>query len=231
MRNGQVRVRALTACRVVGALVVVGTVASGCANLIAGTATWPGAKLQKVVLTAADFPPGVQYNSIVDDPGRPDGAGGPPIMSSEPDGCANGLTDVIARSAERGPGAAAKYRVQYDGVTILMTVLTSPLDLTGLQDTATRCEHFDVFFDPTSDRFPITTTKVPTAESGALVYQQTMRLGNSERSVYASFENINGLAVFGAALPADNPSIPVKASLPQTFLDVAVRQADRMKSA
>ena len=43
---------------------------AGCANTIAGTATWPGARLDKVVLTAADFPPGVQYDRIVKAPGQ-----------------------------------------------------------------------------------------------------------------------------------------------------------------
>ena len=37
-------------------------VLTGCAHAISGTATWPGARLERVVLTAADFPPGVQYD-------------------------------------------------------------------------------------------------------------------------------------------------------------------------
>jgi hypothetical protein len=228
IRRG-IRAAVLTACRTVAALAVVTTVCAGCATMIAGTATWPGAKLAKAVLTAADFPPGVQYDRIVDDPGRADGGGGPPTMISRPEGCSNGLTDVISKSADRGPGAAAKYRLQYDGATIVMAVLTSQLDLQKLADTASRCAHFDVFFDPASGGIPITTTKLPIAHADALAYQQTMRLGGSDRSVYASFENINGMAVFGVALPTDNPGIAVKASLPQTFLDIAVRQADRLK--
>ena len=43
-----------------------------------GTPTWPGARLAQSVLTAADFPTGVQYDRIVEEPGRPDGQGGPP---------------------------------------------------------------------------------------------------------------------------------------------------------
>ncbi len=46
-------------------------VLTGCANTIAGTATWPGARLEKVVLTAADFPPGVQYDRLSRSPAGP----------------------------------------------------------------------------------------------------------------------------------------------------------------
>jgi hypothetical protein len=204
---------------------------TGCANTISGTVSWPGARLQKALLTAADFPAGVQYDRFVDNPSQPDGAGGLPIMRSKPKGCSNGLTDVIAGSAEHGPGSAAKYRVQYDGAGIVMTVSTWPLDLNRLAATASRCEHFQVFFDPVSEGIPITTTKVPSAHKGALVYQQTMRLHGAERSVYASFENIDRTGVFGVAIPTDNPGIAVKASLPQTFLDIVGKQADRAGSA
>ena len=56
------------------------TAFTACANTVSGTATWPGAKLEKVALTAADFPPGVQFDRLVETPGQPDGAGGPPAM-------------------------------------------------------------------------------------------------------------------------------------------------------
>ena len=62
------------------------TVSAGCAHPIAGTATWPGARLEKVVLTAADLPAGVQYDRIDKDPAQPDGAGSPPTMVSRPRG-------------------------------------------------------------------------------------------------------------------------------------------------
>ena len=55
--------------------VLIVAVIAGCANTVAGTATWPGARLDKAVLTAADFPPGVQYDRLVEEPGTPDGAG------------------------------------------------------------------------------------------------------------------------------------------------------------
>src|SRR6185437_13059366 len=82
---------------------------TGCAHEISGSPTWPGARLEKVVLTAADLPPGVQYDRIITSPRQPDGAGGPPAMLSDPEGCSDGLTRAIADTAERGPGAAAEY--------------------------------------------------------------------------------------------------------------------------
>ena len=47
-------------------------VLSGCA--VKGTPTWPGARLNEILLTAADFPPGVQFDRIKEQPGQ---AGGP----------------------------------------------------------------------------------------------------------------------------------------------------------
>ena len=209
--------------------VLIVAVIAGCANTVAGTATWPGARLDKAVLTAADFPPGVQYDRLVEEPGTPDGAGGPPAMLSEPSGCSDGLTRVIADSAERGPASAAKYVVAYDGVRMLMTVLTWPLDLDRLAAAAGRCEHFRAFFDPASEGIPMTTTRLETPRPEALVYQQTMSLGSTDSSVYFSFENVDTMAVFGIAFPTPNPAISVKGALPQTFLDVAAKQADRAR--
>ncbi len=205
-------------------------VLTGCANTIVGSATWPGARLEKVVLTEADFPPGVQYDRLIEDPGRPDGAGGPPAMLSEPEGCSDGLTRVISESAERGAGSAVEYVVAYDGARMLMTVLTWQLDLDRLAATASRCENFQAFFDPSSEGIPITTTRLETPRADALVYQQTMRLGSTQSSVYFSFENVGTMAVFGIAFPTPNPTIAVKGTLPQTFLDVAAKQADRARS-
>jgi hypothetical protein len=210
--------------------VVLAAALTGCANLIAGTATWPGARLEKAVLTAADFPPGAQYDPIVPTPGQPDGVGGPTNMLSVPEGCSDGLTRAIADSAERGAGSAAEYVVGYDGARIVMTVLTWPLDLARLAATADRCAHFQAFFDRSAPGIPMTTTKLATQRSDALAYQQTMRLNNVDSSAYFSFENVGRMAVFGIAFPTPNPFIAVKASLPQTFLDIAAKQADRAGS-
>ncbi|OBB17143.1 hypothetical protein A5662_06020 [Mycobacteriaceae bacterium 1482268.1] len=201
---------------------------SGCANSVTGTATWPGAKLDRTVLTAADFPPGVQYDHIVEQPGRPDGAGGPPAMLSKPEGCSDALTRVIAASAERGAGSASKYSVAYDGARVVMTVLTWNLDLDKLAATAERCAEYQTFFDPESDGIPMTTTRLQTPRPDALVYQQTMDLSGEKSSAFFSFENVGAMAAFGIAFPTPNPAIAVKGSLPQTFLDISGKQAERL---
>ena len=210
--------------------VLLAAVLTGCAHAISGTATWPGARLERVVLTAADFPQGVQYDRIFRTPGQPDGAGGPPAMLSNPEGCSDGLTRAIAESAEREPGSAAEYVVGYDGARIVMAVLTWPLDLARLAAIADRCAHFQTFFDPAAPGIPMTTIRLQTSRPDALVYQQTMRLNNADSSVYFAFENIGGMGVFGIAFPTPNPTIAVKAALPQTFLDIMAKQADRAQS-
>jgi hypothetical protein len=209
---------------------LVAVLLTGCAHAISGTPTWPGARLDRALLSAADFPQGVQYDRVTRPPGQPDGDGAPPAMLSDPEGCADGLTRVIDDSAERGPGSAAEYIVAYDGARIMMTVLTWPLDLARLAATAERCAQYQTFFDPSTPGIPMTTTRLETARPDALAYQQTMRLGNESSSAYFSFENVDGMAVFGIAFPTPNPSIAVKAALPQTFLDIVAKQSDRARA-
>ncbi|OBK75270.1 hypothetical protein [Mycobacterium sp. 1274761.0] len=201
---------------------------TGCASTVAGTATWPGARLDRTVLTAADFPPDVQYDRIVEQSGRPDGDSGPPSMLSKPEGCSDALTRVIAASAERGAGSASKYSVAYDGARIVMTVLTWRLDLDKLAATAERCAEYQTFFDPASEGIPMTTTRLQTPRPGALVYQQTMDLNGKKSSAFFSFENVGAMAAFGIAFPTPNPAIAVKGALPQTFLDISAKQAERL---
>ncbi|BBX70934.1 hypothetical protein [Mycolicibacterium psychrotolerans] len=203
----------------------------GCAPTVTGTATWPGARLDRALLTAADFPPGVHYERITKDPGTADGAGGPPPMLSKPEGCTDGLTRDIAAGAQRGPGSAAEYVAAYDGARMVITVLTWPLDLDRLAATAARCAEFQTFFAPTDPGIPMTTTRLSTPRPDALVYEQTMHLAGADSTVYFSFENLGATAVFGIAFPTDDPSIPVKGTLPQTFLDVVSRQAERAQAA
>ncbi len=210
--------------------ILVITAFTACADSIAGTATWHGATLERVVLTAADFPPGVQYDRLIENPGQPDGAGGPAAMLSTPEGCSDGLTRVIAASAERGPGSAAKYSVTYDGARIVMTVLTWNLDLDKLAATAERCAQYQTFFDPASEGIPMTTARLQTSRPDALAYEQTMDLSGAKSSVFFSFENVDKMAVFGIAFPTPNPTITVKATLPQTFLDIASKQAERLQA-
>jgi hypothetical protein len=220
--------------RVIAIPIAVVALVSGCASTIAGTPTWPGAKLDKVVLTQADFPPGVSYGRIVEQPGQSATAGGPPPMLSVPQNCSNGLTDVIRASAERGPGSAARYSLIYGGARIVMTVLTSPLNITELANEANRCQRFNAYFDRNSDPIPITTTQLP-SRPGQLVYQQTMRLQGTDSSVFMSFETIGRMAVFGIAFPAmqsvpGQPDAP-KALLPQTFTEIADKQAQRIRDS
>jgi hypothetical protein len=212
------------------AVLLLVTVVAACSTVVPGTPTWPGATLEKVVLSERDFPAGVQYDRTTFDPGRPDGAGGPPAMLSEPAGCTDGLTNVIAQSAERGPGSAVQYSATYDGARIVMTVLSWHLDLEALAQTAARCENFETFFDPGSPGIPMTTIKLDSAE-GTLVYQQTMDLRGVENSMYMAFANIGPMAMFGLSLPVPNPEISAKATLPQTFLDVVARQSERIAAA
>src|SRR3546814_11601168 len=60
---------------------------TGCSSTVQGSPTWPGERLERVLLSAADFPPGVQFDRIIENPGEPDGAGAPPAMLSDPPGC------------------------------------------------------------------------------------------------------------------------------------------------
>ena len=202
---------------------------TGCGRTVQGTPTWPGARLQQTLLTAADFPKGVQYDRIAEVPGRPDGQGGPPAMLSNPKGCADGLTRLIAAGAERGPGSALKYVVAYDGARILMTVLSSRLDLAALAAEADRCAVYQTFFDPAMRGIPVTTKKLPTPRPDALGYQQSMTLGSESISAFFAFENVGDSAVFGLAFTTPNPRISVKATLPQTFLDICAKQAQRLE--
>ncbi|AKK27124.1 hypothetical protein [Mycobacterium sp. EPa45] len=204
---------------------------AGCGSTVSGTATWPGATLERAALAAGDFPPGVQYDRIVEQRGQPDNFGSPPSMRSRPEGCANALTNVIADSAERGPGSAAKYAAAYNGARIVMTVLSSPLDMDKLEAAATRCAEFETYFDTRSKGIAITTTELPGLSDDALAYQQTMQLMGSASSVYMAFQNVGRYGVFGIAFPTPDPRIDAKASLPQTFLDVFAKQSVKIRRA
>jgi hypothetical protein len=210
-------------------LVVV--VLAGCSHVVTGSATWPGARLERALLTRADFPPGVHYERIDKDPGERDGAGAPPPMLSKPEGCSDGMTRDIAATAERGKASAAQYVAAYDGARMVITVLTWPLDLGRLAATAKRCAEFETYFDASAPGIPMTTTQLPSPRAGALFYEQTMRLQGSASSVYFAFENLGTTAVFGIAFPTHDASIPVKGALPQTFLDVTAKQAERARAA
>ena len=141
------------------------------------------------------------------------------------------LIGDIADTAERGPGSAAEYVVDYDGARLVITVLTWSLDLDRLAATAERCATYKTFFDASDPGIPMTTTRLDTPRPQALVYEQTMHLAGAERSVFFSFENVGSMAVFGIAFPTPDPTIDVKATLPQTFLEVMAKQADKAAQA
>ena len=61
-----------------------------------------------------------------------------------------------------------------------------------------------------------------------------MLLHDTKSSVFMSFQNIGRMAVFGMAVPANNlsadaPPAP-KAVLPQTFIDIVNKQADKVRT-
>src|SRR5690242_15559651 len=83
------------------ALGVIGVVAAfTLTSTVTGRAAWPGERLEKSLLTAADFPPEVQFDRVIREAGQGDGVGGPPAMLSSPKGCSDGLTRAIGDSAE-----------------------------------------------------------------------------------------------------------------------------------
>lgn len=206
------------------------SVLTGCSQLVTGSAQWPGVRLERAVLNEGDFSQGVRYERIVKDRGDADGAGGPPPMLSSPKGCTDGLTRDIASTAERGAGSAAEYMVAYDGARMVISVLTWPLNLERLAATADRCAEYETFFGPSDPGILVTTTRLPSPRADALVYQQTMHLGGDESSVYFSFENVGSMAVFAIAFPTQDPSIVVKGTLPQTFLEITGKQAARAEA-
>ncbi|MCH9666942.1 MAG: hypothetical protein K0U76_15840 [Actinomycetia bacterium] len=222
----------MTRGRVAGtaAAILITALLAGCSHLVTGTAQWPGARLERVVLGEGDFAPGVLYQRIMKDSGERDGAGAPPPMLSSPRGCTDGLTRDIAATAERGAGSAAEYMVAYDGAKMVITVLSWPLNLERLAATAERCAAYETFFDPSDPGIPMTTTRLQSTRPDTLVYRQTMHLGGDESSVYFSFENVGSMAVFAIAFPTPDPSISVKGTLPQTFLEITEKQAARAKA-
>lgn len=218
----------MTRTATAGALAATMLLLAGCGATVPGTATWPGEALQRALLGSADFPPGVHYDRVTEETGKPDGADGPGAMLSRPKGCADALTNVIRQSAERGPGSAAKYDVAYDGARIRMTVLSWNLDLDKLKAEAQRCARFEAFFDRNSEGIPMTTEPLSGLGDGAVGYQQTMDLKGAKSSVYMGFQNVGRRALFGVAFPVPNERIDAKASLPQTFLEIFLKQATKL---
>ncbi|TQR76293.1 hypothetical protein D8S82_33730 [Mycobacterium hodleri] len=108
-------------------------------------------------------------------------------------------------------------------------MLTDTLDLEELEATAARCELYVTYFDEASEPILMTTTKMTSSRAQSLTYQQTMQLQDTESSVYFTFENVGQSGMFGIAFPTPDPTIAVKASLPQTFLDTTAKQSERLR--
>ena len=84
----------------------------------------------------------------------------------------------------------------------------------------------ETFFDPSDAGIPITTTKLPAPRvRKRWCISRPCGCTGVDSSVYFAFENVGTMAVFGIAFPTPNPSIAVKGTLPQTFLDTAAQQA------
>ena len=166
---------------------------------MAGTPTWPGATLEKVTTGAADPEAGVQFDRIHDKPGQPGGPVG--SMLSRPAGCA-ALTDVIARSAQRGPRSATKYAVSYDGVRIVMTDAVR-------RWTSSSWRHGEPLREvrvlrPEPEGIPITTTRPRHRARGAgLPADDAPRVP----SAFMAFQNVGALSTFGIAFPTADPAI------------------------
>ena len=58
----------------------------------------------------------------------------------------------------------------------------------------------------------------------------TLALSTIDESLHTGQRDPRRMAVFGIVFPTPNPSISVKASLPQTFLEIAAKQAERAQS-
>ena len=211
-------------------LVVLTAALSGCAHAVQGTPTWPGARLEAALLTAADFPPGVQYDRIRETPGQADGGGWPACDAVQSGGLLGRAHPGDRGSAERGAGSAAEVRRvlrrRADGDDA--GVLAARPRRAGRRGGPVRsvpdllrpgvARHSD-------DHHPA--ADVASRCAGLPADHAAGRArGNS---VYFSFENIGSGAVFAIAFPTPNPAITVKATLPQTFMDLVAKQAQRLE--
>ena len=126
---------------------------AACGQTVAGTPTRPGATLEKVTSPAPTSRPACSSTASHDKPDSPDGAGGPGRCCP-----CRGLRQRADRRDRQIRPARPRQRHQargsYDGVRIVMTVLSWLLDLQQLEATANRCAKFEAFFDPNSEGIP-----------------------------------------------------------------------------
>ncbi|SID43342.1 Uncharacterised protein [Mycobacteroides abscessus subsp. abscessus] len=100
----------------------------GCTQTVAGTATWPGARIAQSLLTADELPEGTKYDRVVADLGpmtvnsqsQQVVVGG---MPSNPQGCADGLSPRLANAGKAGPENTARYIARFNGANIIVSLL------------------------------------------------------------------------------------------------------------
>lgn len=169
----------------------------GCTQTVAGTATWPGARIAQSLLTADELPEGTKYDRVVADLGpmtvnsqsQQVVVGG---MPSNPQGCADGLSPRLANAGKAGPENTARYIARFNGANIIVSLLRDTIDLTNVKDVATRCAKYEVFFDTNSPGTPMTTEPVQGGPVGVLTYKQTMIMPKGTTSRYMAFANVRG---------------------------------------
>lgn len=204
------------------------------AQTVAGTATWPGARIAQSLLTADELPEGTKYDRVVADLGpmtvnsqsQQVVVGG---MPSNPQGCADGLSPRLANAGKAGPENTARYIARFNGANIIVSLLRDTIDLTNVKDVATRCAKYEVFFDTNSPGTPMTTEPVQGGPVGVLTYKQTMIMPKGTTSRYMAFANVRGVAMVATSFDLRDPSVKATATMPQTFLDIVGKQVDKIE--
>ncbi|CPR61145.1 hypothetical protein PP568_24370 [Mycobacteroides abscessus] len=206
----------------------------GCTQPVAGTATWPGARIAQSPLTADELPEGTKYDRVVADLGpmtvnsqsQQVVVGG---MPSNPQGCADGLSPRLANAGKVGPENTARYIARFNGANIIVSLLRDTIDLANVKDVATRCAKYEVFFDTNSPGTPMTTEPVQGGPVGVLTYKQTMIMPKGTTSRYMAFANVRGVAMVATSFDLRDPSVKATATMPQTFLDIVGKQVDKIE--
>lgn len=204
---------------------------AGCTDSVAGTATWPGERIAKSLLTADELPEGTQYDRVVADPG-PVTVNNQQVvgaMPSNPQGCADGLSPRLANAGHAGPENTARYIARFNGANIIVSLLRDTIDLSNVKDVATRCAKYEVFFDTNSPGTPMITELVQGGPVGVLTYKQTMIMPRGTTTRYMAFANVKGVALVATSFDLRDPTVKATATMPQTFLDIVDAQVAKIE--
>ena len=131
-------------------------------------------------------------------------------MLSQPEGCSDGLTRIIAAAAERGAGSASKYVVAYDGARIVMTVLTWELGSRRARRDGGALRSLPDLLRPVVGRHSDDHHQAADFASRRAGLPADHGPQRSESSVFFSFENVDQMAVFGIAFPHRIRLLPSK---------------------